>query len=152
MTPNARGRNNVEPLCSFLAGVSLVSITKISCLLAVLGMDISDSRAESLVVIYDTPQDSDERDSRVFIEEEGISRTVSDLVNQEFVLRYELSVFLGGVDGLLFDESFNEIKMPYIFVYDIAERFNDDSWSRSEMDVYSHGPAKLYSGAMFGLR
>ena len=113
-----------------------LSIARILIVVAVVGISVSDARANSLQIVYDTPLGPDEQDARVFIDEEGISQTVSGLVNREFALRYELTLFLGGRDGPLFDESLNEIRMPYVFVYDIANRFNGDSYSSTGVNVY----------------
>lgn len=87
-------------------------------------------------IVYNTPRGEDEKNARAFLEEEGVTRTTSDLLNEEFELRHELTLFLGGDRGPLYDEGADQVLMPYNFVFDIAERFHRDSYSNTGVDVY----------------
>lgn len=92
--------------------------------------------AASFHIVYDTPRNQDEKDVRAFLVDEGVTQTLSKLLNDEFRLRSDISVQLGGSDGPSFDPASNEIRMPYTFVFDVARRFNHDSYSRTGADVY----------------
>ena len=107
-------------------------------LLVVLPLLVTVPRADaaSFQIVYNTPQGDEETRARVFIEEEGVTRTVTELLNKEFELRSNLTVFMGGRKGPGYDRAANEIYMPYSFVYDIADRFNADSYSETGVDVY----------------
>lgn len=94
------------------------------------------AKAASFQIIYNTPQGDDEKDARAFIEDEGITQTVSKLLEEEFDLRDRLSLFLGGDDGPRFDESSGEILMPYSFVFDVSNRFRNDTYSNTDVDIY----------------
>lgn len=87
-------------------------------------------------IIYETPRGDDDADARTFIQEEGITGTVSKLINEEFELRHPLVLYLGGDEGPEFDGSAGEILMPYSFVYDIADRFERSSYSRTDVNAY----------------
>lgn len=92
--------------------------------------------AGSFQMVYGTPQGQDEKDARAFVVDEGITGTVSNLLENEFDLRGPLLLSLGGNRGPLFDQASGEIRMPYSFVYDVADRFKRDSYSRSGVDIY----------------
>lgn len=100
----------------------------------VLGM--SAARGASFQIIYNTPADEDAKNARAFIQEEGITQTVSTLLDEELELNRDLSLYLGGSPLPIFDPSTNEIQMPYTFVFDIADRFHDSSYAESNVDVY----------------
>lgn len=110
---------------------------RLKCLLlaALLSMDVA-AAAGRFQLVYNTPRGEDEKNARAFIEEEGITQTVSKLFDDEFELRYQLSLFLGGDAGPLFDRESKEIRMPYSFVFDIAERFERDSYSSADVNIY----------------
>lgn len=93
-------------------------------------------QAASFRVVYGTPQNNDERDARSFILDEGVIRTVSGLLNDEFSLRSDLTLFLGGRSGPRFDAVSNEIYMPYGFVFDIADRFKRSAYSGTRVNIY----------------
>ena len=99
-------------------------------------LNTSAVSAASFQMVYNTPDGEDEEKARTFIEEEGITQTVSDLVKDEFDLRRSLSLFLGGSGSPRFDKAADEIHMPYDFVFDVADRFNRDSYSQTGVDVY----------------
>ncbi len=96
----------------------------------------ANAASAQLQILYDTPRDNDEENARNFIQDEGITGTVSSLLNDEFELRNKLPLYLGGDEGPLFDESSGAIHMPYNFVYDIAERFERDSYSGTDVDIH----------------
>jgi len=87
-------------------------------------------------IVYNTTESDDEKSARAFIDEEGVTRTVSTLLNEEFDLREPLSLHLGGDTGPMFDQSAGKIHMPYDFVYDIADRFQQDSYSSTAVNIY----------------
>lgn len=87
-------------------------------------------------IVYNTPGGEDEKNARAFIQEEGVTQTVSKLLNDEFELDHELSLYMGGDEGPFFDEASGEIHMPYSFVFDIAERFERDAYSSTSVDIY----------------
>lgn len=89
-----------------------------------------------LQIVYETPGGEDEKNARAFIQEEGITRTVSKLFNDEFELRYQVSLFLGGDEGPSFDAAVDEIHVPYGFIFEIADRFERDSYSNTGVDIY----------------
>ncbi len=121
-----------------------------------------EAAAASFSIVYDTPRSQDEKNARAFIVDEGVTQTISKLLNDEFQLRSDLSLLLGGTRGPMFDAASNEIRMPYSFVFDVADRFNHDSYSRTGMDIYDvTRDAYLYAllhevchalFAMYGLR
>lgn len=92
--------------------------------------------AASFQIVYNTPRGDDEADARAFIDEEGITRTVTHLVNDEFQLSGNLTLFLGGAGHPGFDSGSGEIHMPYGFVFTIADRFRNDSYSLTDVNIY----------------
>lgn len=99
-------------------------------------LGVSQANAASFQLVYNTPQSSDETEARAFVEEEGVIQTVSDLLNEEFELRSDLSLFMGSREGPRFDAASNEIHMPYDFVYEVADRFERDAYSLTNVDTY----------------
>jgi hypothetical protein len=99
-------------------------------------LGVSEANGASFQVVYNTPQGPNETDARVFLEEEGVIQTVSDLVNGEFELRDNLSLFMGGGDSPRFEQASNDIYMPYDFVYEAAARFRRDDYSLTKADIY----------------
>lgn len=97
---------------------------------------MSEASGASFQVVYDTPRSNDDTQARVFVEEEGIIQTVSDLINKEFELRGNLSLFMGGGGMPRFDGASSEVVMPYSFVYDAADRFKRDSYSLTNVNIY----------------
>lgn len=87
-------------------------------------------------VVYNTPRGEDEKNARAFIDDEGVIQTVSRLLENEFELRHELMLYLGGNEGPLFDEASGEIHMPYSFVFDAADRFERDAYSDPGVDIH----------------
>ena len=102
----------------------------------VLCLNSAAAQSARFQIVYNTPRGEDENNARAFIDEEGITQTVSSLLSNEFELRDQLSLSLGGDDGPSFDEVANEIHMPYNFVFDIADRFERDSYSDTGADIY----------------
>lgn len=92
--------------------------------------------AASFQLVYNTPRGEDETNARAFIDDEGITQTVSDLLNDEFQLREDLTLFMGGGERPRFDPSAGEVHMPYDFVYEVARRFNRDAVSPTNADIY----------------
>jgi len=103
---------------------------------AVLCLDAAAAQNARFQIVYNTPRGEQESNARAFIEEEGVTYTVSNLLNNEFELRDELSLFMGGDEGPSFNESANEIRMPYNFIFSIADRFERDSYSGTDVDIY----------------
>lgn len=101
-----------------------------------LSMNVGPAGAASFRIVYDTPKGQKEKDARAFIVDEGITQTVSTLLEDDFALRGDLSLFLGGTQGPSFDASSGEIRMPYGFVFTAADRFKRDSYSRTGVDIY----------------
>jgi len=112
------------------------AITRWLLLDVILLLGMSAARGESLQIIYNTPLDEEEKNARAFIQEEGITQTVSKLLNREFELTSDVSLYLGGSKIPAFDTASSEIQMPYSFVFDIAERFKRDSYSETGADIY----------------
>ncbi|MBS1270090.1 MAG: hypothetical protein MAG794_01043 [Gammaproteobacteria bacterium] len=104
--------------------------------LLLLILSASHAQGASFQIVYNTPQGSDEKNARTFIEEEGITQTVIKLLNDEFDLHTDLTLFLGGNEGPSIDEASNEIYMPYSFVFDVADRFTRDSYSETNANIY----------------
>jgi len=96
----------------------------------------ADAGAADLQIVYNPAAAREADDARVFIEDEGITQTVSALINENFNLRSPLTLVMGSNRGPAFEEAADEIHMPYEFVFDIAERFNSDSLSGSGADIY----------------
>lgn len=87
-------------------------------------------------IVYNTPGGEDEKNARAFIQEEGVTQTVSRLLNDDFELDHELTLYMGGDEGPSFEEASGEIHMPYSFVFDIAERFERDAYFSTGVDIY----------------
>lgn len=132
--PAQRGSYSGPTICFSKAAGGTV----LRCLLIgfVLAVGMSAARGASFQIVYNTPTDEDARSARAFIQEEGITQTVSTLLNEDFKLNRELFLYLGGGSLPIFDPSTNEIQMPYTFVFDVADRFDGDSYSDSDADVY----------------
>lgn len=144
--PIANTARAPRPICRpaakisrLLSGKRIVSSMRVvTCVLiaAMLLVDVSLAQGPRFQIVYNTPDGDDEKDARSFIEEEGVTQTVSNLLNNEFELRHQLTLFLGGEEGPSFDETADEILMPYSFVFDIADRFEGDSYSGTNADIY----------------
>lgn len=122
----------------------------------ILGM--SAARGASFQIIYNTPVEGDDKDARAFIQEEGITQTVSTLMEEEFELSRDLLLYMGGGTLPVFDPAANEIQMPYRFVFDIADRFHDGPRSDSDVDIYEitrdaylHALMHLIAHALFDM-
>lgn len=87
-------------------------------------------------VIYNTPRGEDEKDARAFLDDEAVIQTVTKLLDNEFELRRQLLLYLGGDRGPVFDEASGEIYMPYSFLFDAAERFERNAYSDTGVDIY----------------
>lgn len=111
-------------------------ISKYLLIAVPLVLNVSGANGASLQIVYNTPQGGDEANARVFLEEEGVTQTVTALLNDEFELRSNLLLFMGGSEGPRFDRTDNEIHMPYSFVFEVAERFEQDSYSQTNVDIY----------------
>ncbi|MGA8260337.1 MAG: DUF4344 domain-containing metallopeptidase [Arenicellales bacterium] len=94
------------------------------------------ARAASFRIVYGTPLGSDDVNARNFILDEGVTQTVSKLLNNEFNLGTELTLSLGGSRGPEFDAESNTVYMPYSFVFDIADRFRKSSYWNTNVDIY----------------
>lgn len=144
--PLASAARAPRPICREAATISramsenrtVSSMRVLMCvLLAVLLLvNVSVAQGPRFQIVYNTPGGDDEKDARSFIEDEGVTQTVSNLLNDEFELRHQLTLFLGSEEGPLFDETADEILMPYSFVFDIADRFERDSYSGTNVDIY----------------
>jgi hypothetical protein len=107
------------------------------CWLAAALLALSASAAAAqFQVFYNPPRGDDERDARAFIDDEGVIQTVTRLLNDEFELRHDLTLFLGDETGPSFDARAGEVRMPYSFVFDIADRFGRVSPSNTGLDIY----------------
>jgi hypothetical protein len=104
-------------------------------LAAVLALPAAAAEAR-FQIIYNTPAGSDEKDARAFIQDEGITGTVTEMMEKEFALNGQLTLFMGGGQRPGYDEVANEILMPYGFVFDIAARFERDDYSGTGADIY----------------
>lgn len=157
-----RAAAKISRLTSVKHIVSPMRALMYGLLAAMLFVDVSAAAGARFQIVYNTPRGDDEKDARSFIDDEGITQTVSNLLNNEFELRHQLTLFLGGGEGPLFDETADEIRMPYSFVFDVADRFQGDSYSRTNVDIhdvardaYLHALMHQVSHALFimyGLR
>lgn len=134
--PSCRAAANISRFMSGMRPVSSMHVVMGVLLAAMLFADVSLAAGGRFQIVYNTPGGIDEQDARSFIDDEGITQTVSNLLNNEFELRHPLTLFLGGEEGPLFDETADEILMPYSFVFDIADRFEGDSYSGTNADIY----------------
>jgi hypothetical protein len=133
-----------------------LGVTKYILVAGLLILGPVTAASAQLQILYDTPRGNDEEEARNFIQDEGITGTVSSLLNDEFDLRHQLPLYLGGNEGPMFDESSGEIHMPYNFIYDIAERFERNSYSGTDVsihdvvrDAYLHALLHEISHALF---
>lgn len=113
-----------------------LGVTKHILVAGLLILGPANAASAQLQILYDTPRGNDEESARNFIQDEGITGTVSSLLDDEFDLRHQLPLYLGGEEGPLFDQSSGEIHMPYNFIYDLAERFERDSYSGTDVDIH----------------
>lgn len=118
------------------AGIFSLRIGKCVLAAALLLAYTVGAQAASFHIVYNTPAGQDEKDARAFILDEGVTGTVSRLLNGEFTLRGDLTLYLGGNRGPAFDAASNSIYMPYSFVFDIADRFRHSPYSRTGVDIY----------------
>lgn len=133
------GCSTTAMIFQFIRGPVVLLSLPVAMLFLLVGpliLDASTAAAAQFQIVYNTHRGDDEKNARSFIEEEGVTQTVSNLINNEFELHYQLSLFLGGDEGPLLDEASDEILMPYSFVFDIADRFERDSYSSTDADVY----------------
>lgn len=97
---------------------------------------VATAAISRLQMEYAPATDDEAGAARDFVAEQGIARTVSSLINDEFRLAYPLTVKLGTGERPAFDAAADEIHMPYGFVYAIADRFHQQSRSGGTADVY----------------
>lgn len=69
------------------------------------------------------------------IQQSDAIKEVVGLINENIVLKEQLTIRFGADDGPLFDPNNLTIQMPYAFLQEVTDRFNSDRYGSEGVDV-----------------
>ncbi len=120
----------------YLNSFKVMKILSVISLLLILLTVTNNAFADIKAVIeFSKASTQTERDIKEWLEKSDEMSYVIELINKEFVLPKQLTFSFGGKDEPVYDAETNTVLIPYFFISDVEEYFEDAQYSRDGINV-----------------